>query len=343
MIPPVSVSTMTFRYTLEALVARSNDFSRVVALLDQAAASVGAPSRTHVDPARALLWHDLASFARDIARVRDDIDGVIATIDPDESARSRLVTGAPWPAVRSLSEWVISHTPRVPAVAAFEPMVATERAVGVAAPFNLVDRSVRIPTADSPVRIDRFDTPAGARFEVYIAGTDFSVGPEDPWWAGSNTEFLRTGQSRSMSATETALREAGVTGQTPIVITGHSQGGLIGLAIANSGRYTVDAVFTIGTPVGVVSDTEGVPTVHVAHPEDPVPALGGDARFATGTTWIVHPEPRAIGADAHATQNYSTSAQAIVDLGDSGLIALEARIHASTPGVATWFRSTTSE
>lgn len=341
MIPPVSVSTATFRYTLDALVARSNDFSQVVALLDHAAASVGALSRTHVDPDRLLFWRDLTHLARDIARVRDDINGVIATIDPDESARSRLVTGAPWPAVRPLSEWVINLTPRVPAVPAFEPMVATERAVGVSGPRNLVDRSLRIPTADSPVRIDRFDTPAGTRFEVYIAGTDFSAGPEDQWWAGSNTEFLQTGQSRSMSATENALRKAGVTGQTPIVITGHSQGGLIGLAIANSGRYTVDAVFTIGTPVGVVSDTEGVPTVHVAHPEDPVPALGGDARFATGTTWIVHSEPRTIGADAHFAQNYLSSTEAIVELGDPGLTALESRIHVPTEGVATWFRSTT--
>jgi hypothetical protein len=339
MIPPVSVSTTTFRYTLDALVVRSNDLSQVVALLDQAAASVGAPSRTSVDPMRMSMWHDLSHLARDVARVRDDIDGVIATIDPHESARSRIATGAPWPAVRSLSEWVITETPRVAAAARFEPMLETSRESDVAAPRNLVDRSLRIPTSDSPVRIDRFETPDGTRFEVYIAGTDFSAGPDDPWWAGSNTEFLRTGQSRSMSATENALHKAGVTGQTPIVITGHSQGGLIGLAIANLGRYTVDAVFTIGTPVGVVSDTEGVLTVHVAHPEDPVPALGGEARFATGTTWIVHPEPRTIGAEAHVAQNYVATSEAIVVLGDPELTALESRIRVTTEGVATWFRS----
>ncbi|MDP4586197.1 MAG: alpha/beta fold hydrolase, partial [Microbacteriaceae bacterium] len=157
-----------------------------------------------------------------------------------------------------------------------------------------------------------------------------------------NVDFLRTGQSRSLSATETALRDAGVTHATPLVITGHSQGGLIGLALASSGRYTVDAVFTIGTPVGVVADPLGVPTVHVAHPEDLVPALGGTVRNASGTTWFVHPDPRVLGADAHRVENYRSSSEAVVQLGDPALQSLESRIHAPTVGTATWFRAMTS-
>jgi hypothetical protein len=289
------------------------------------------------------LWRDLIHLAHDIANLRNDIDGVIATIDPGEATRSRISTGAPWPFLRPIGQWVLTQTPTEPAAPRFEPMVVTRRSVDVSAPDNLVERSRRIPTDGSQVRIDRFDTPSGARFEVYIAGTDFSAGPANPWWAGSNTEFLRTGHSRSLSATENALREAGVTGHTPIVITGHSQGGLIGLALANSNRFVIDAVFTIGTPVGVVPDTADIPTVHVAHPEDPVPALGGDARSAAGTTWIVHPEPRTLGADAHFSEIYSSSTEAIVELDDPGLTALESRIRAPNDGVATWFRARSSD
>jgi hypothetical protein len=339
MIPPVSVSAGTFQYTLDALVGRSGDFTRAVALLNEAAAEIGAPSRIQVDPERVVLWRDLIRLAHDIANVRNDIDGVIATIDPSEATRARISTGAPWPLLRPISQLVLAHTPTEPGAPRFEPMAVTRRSVDVPAPRNLAERSLRIPTDGSQVRIDRFDTPSGARFEVYIAGTDFSSGPENPWWAGSNTDFLRTGHSRSLSATESALRDAGVTGQTPLVITGHSQGGLIGLALANSNRYSVDAVFTIGTPVGVVPDTSDIPTVHVAHPEDPVPALGGDARSAGGTTWIVHSEPRTLGADAHLSHSYSSSTEAIVALDDPGLTALESRIHANAEGVATWFRA----
>lgn len=342
MIPPISVSAGTFRYTLEALVVRSEDLRRTVALLDEAASEIGAPGRLQFDPERVALWHELNRVARDIADVRDDIDGVISTIDPGEASRSRIATGAPWPLLRPLSQWVVEHTPAQPVPPRFEPMMVTKRAAAVPAPRTLVDRSMRIPTGHDQVRIDRFDSDDGLRFEVYIAGTDFSAGPENPWWAGSNADFLRTGQARSLSATETALREAGVTHETPLVITGHSQGGLIGVALASSGRFTVDAVFTIGTPVGVVADPHGVPTVHVAHPEDPVPALGGTVHNANGTTWLVHPEPRVLGADAHRAENYRSSTAAVVQLGDPALQSLESRIHATTVGTATWFRATTS-
>lgn len=342
MIPPISVSAGTFRYTLEALVVRSDDLRRTVALLDEAASEIGAPGRLLFDPERVALWHELNRLARDIADVRDDIDGVISTIDPAEATRSRIATGAPWPLLRQVSQWVVERTAVEPVTPRFEPMMVTKHAAEVPAPRTLVDRSMRIPTGDDQVRIDRFDSDDGPRFEVYIAGTDFSSGPQDPWWAGSNADFLRTGQARSLSATETALREAGVTHATPLVITGHSQGGLIGMALAGSGRFTVDAVFTIGTPAGVVVDPYGVPTIHVAHPEDPVPALGGAVHNAGGTTWFVHSEPRVLGADAHRSENYRSSAAAVVELGDPALQSLESRIHATSVGTATWFRSTTS-
>lgn len=342
MIPPISVSAETFRYTLDALVVRSHDLGRTVELLNQAATTIGAPGRMQFDLERVALWHDLKRLAHDIADVRDDIDGVIATIDPGEATRSRIATGAPWTVLRSLSQWVVAHTPIEPTTPLYEPMVVTKRVAGVSAPRTLADRSTRIPTENNQVRIDRFDSDGGSRFEVYIAGTDFFTGPENPWWAGSNVDFLRTGHARSLSATETALRDAGVTHQTPLVITGHSQGGLVGLALASSGRFTVDAVFTIGAPVGVVPEPDGVPTVHIAHPQDPVPALGGSVRNAGGTTWFVHPEPRVLGADAHRAENYRVSADAVVRLGDPALESLESRILAPTAGTATWFRATTS-
>jgi hypothetical protein len=342
MIPPISVSAGTFRYTLDALLIRSDDFGRTVAFLNEAATHIGTSGRMQFDPERAALFVEITRLARDIDSVRDDIDGVIATIEPNEATRSRIATGAPWPLLRPLSQWVVDHTAVEPAIPRWEPMTVTKRAEAITAPRTLVDRTMRIPTGDDQVRIDRFESEDGPRFEVYIAGTDFSTGPHNPWWAGSNVDFLRTGQSRSLSATETALRDAGVTHDTPLVITGHSQGGLIGVALASSGRFTVDAVFTIGTPAGVVASPHGVPTIHVAHPEDPVPALGGIALESSGTTWFVHPEPRVVGADAHRVDNYLSSSEAVVQLGDPALKSLESRIHRPGVGTATWFRATAS-
>jgi pimeloyl-ACP methyl ester carboxylesterase len=219
----------------------------------------------------------------------------------------------------------------------------TRRIDNANAPRDFSERFARIPTGSERVRIDRFETASGPRFEVYLAGTDFAAGPDNPWWVGANTEMLASGASQSMSAAESALGYAGVTGTTPIVLTGHSQGGAIALAIANSGRYSVEAVFTAGTPAGLVESPANVPIVHVVHPEDPVPALGGVIRGTAGTTWIVHTEPRATGTEAHLAKNYQQSLGRVERVRDPGLLTLEERLRIDGHGTAMWFRSTLSE
>lgn len=343
MIPPISVESNTFRYTLDALLVRSDDLRRVSATVAHAAIDVGLSARLDSAPERLLLQWQLDHVAKDIAGVRADMEGVIATIEPSEWARATLATGGPWSAIRPASEWMENYTPWQPAAAQWVPVTMTRRVDNANAPRDFAERFARIPTGSEHVRIDRFDTPTGPRFEAYFAGTDFAAGPENPWWVGANAELLASGVSRSMSATESTLRQAGVTGTTPIVLTGHSQGGAIALAIANSGRYSVEAVFTAGTPAGLVESPANVPIVHVVHPEDPVPALGGAIRGTAGTTWIVHTEPRATGTDAHRAENYQQSLGRLERVRDPGLLTLENRLRIDGHGTAMWFRSTFSE
>lgn len=343
MIPPIPISAGTFRYTLEALILRSTELGRIAAEITHASAVAASPGRTVWDPVRGSICYELERVSTEITRVREDIDGVIATIDPSESHRATLMTGAPWAALRPIAQSVIDHTPWSTTATAFVPMAVIERAADVSPPRNLAERWARIPTEGGDIRIDRFESPTGPRFELYVSGTDFRDGPDNPWWVGSNAEFVASGQSRSLSATESALAQAGVTSLTPIVITGHSQGGIIALAVAASDRYTVDAVFTVGTPSGIIVEVADVPTVHVAHPEDPVPALGGDVRHSSGTTWIAHTEPRIVGANAHMAESYGSTIDHIVDAKDTELEALELRISANVTGSATWFRATTTE
>ena len=313
------------------------------ATVAHAAIDVGLTARLDFAPERLGLQWELEHVARDIAGVRADLDGVIATIEPAEWARAALATGGPWSAMRPASEWMMKYAPWQPAAAPWVPVTMTRQSDNANAPRDFTERFARIPTGSERVRIDRFDTPTGPRFEVYLAGTDFAAGPDNPWWVGANTELLASGVSRSMSATESALREAGVTGTTPIVLTGHSQGGAIALALANSGRYWVEAVFTAGTPAGLVESPVNVPIVHVVHPEDPVPALGGTIRGTPGATWVVHTEPRATGADAHVAENYQQSLGRLERIRDPGLLTLENRLRIDSQGTAMWFRSTLSE
>jgi hypothetical protein len=343
MIPPIPVSTGTFRYTLDALILRSSDLDRIAALVAHAAFALGTAGQALFDPIRGEIRWEIERLAQEIATVRADIDGVIATIDPAESDRASIATGVPWSAIRPMSQWVIDHSPWESTATSFVAIHVFDRAGDVAPPKNLAERMARIPDDGGDIRIDRFESPSGPRFEVYVSGTDFRDGPENPWWFGSNVEFLASGQSRSLSATESALAEAGVTGTTPIVITGYSQGGIIAMSLASSARYNVDAVFTIGAPTGLFSDPLTVPTVHVAHPQDPVPALGGDLRQSPGTTWIAHTQPRVVGTDAHLAETYGPTIESIVAANDPDLSQLDKRVSAVANGSATWFRASTTE
>lgn len=342
MIPPIPVTPSTFRYTLDALTVRVRDLDRVTVSLDSALASLGSTSRTLFDTHRILLAADMSALARDIADVRDKLGGVIATIEPSEFARATLANGAPWSLLRPVSEWVTERSPWWDAPQHRVPIRLTRSTLVDAAPVTLADRVSRIPEGESHVRVDRFETPDGPRFEVYIAGTEFGHGPNDPWWAGANAEMLSGGDSRSIAATESALRESGVTSTTPIVLTGHSQGGAIALALANSGRYRVDAVFTVATPVGLVDVPESIPLVHVVHPEDAVPALGGAVASTRGTTWVVHPPSGALGVDAHFADTYQPSVDQIDRLRDPALVGLERTIRVTGGGTAMWFAPRTS-
>jgi hypothetical protein len=301
---------------------------------------VGISARLNSEPDRLVLKIEIEHAAKDIAEVHADLEGVIATIEPSEWARASLVTGGPWPATRGVSEWVVNYAPWQSVAARWVPVTMTRRIDNANAPQDFLERFARVPTGSERVRIDRFDTETGPRFEVYLAGTNFAAGPDNPWWVGANTELLASGVSRSMSAAESALNHAGVTGTTPIVLTGHSQGGAIALALENSGRYAVEAVFTAGTPAGLVESPANVPIVHVVHPEDPVPALGGVIRGTAGTTWIVHTEPRSTGTDAHLASNYQESLRRLDSLRDPRLMALENRLQINGPGTAMWFRAT---
>ena len=342
MIPPIPVESKTFRYTLDALLARSDDLRRVAATVAHAAATAGVSARLAFVSERFVLQLELERVARDISEVHADLEGVIATIEPSEATRSALTVFSPWPATRRASEWLLTHAPWQSAAARWVPVTMTRNIDNTSAPRDFVERFARIPAGSERVRIDLFETQTGPRFEVYLAGTDFAAGPDNPWWVGANTELLATGVSQSLSAAESALDQAGVTGTTPIVLTGHSQGGAIALALASSGRYTVEAVFTAGTPAGLVEPPANVPVVHLVHPEDPVPALGGVIRGTAGTTWIVNTDPRSTGTDAHFAAKYQASLGRLASLMDPGLVTLENNLRIDGPGTAMWFRATSA-
>jgi len=150
-------------------------------------------------------------------------------------------------------------------------------------PHGLAERIERLPdpkTNDSgeQFRIDRYSTPGRPdRFEVYIAGTvDFSpVAGAEPFDLTSNFHGMAELPAGSYRGLERALEIAGVTRESPVVFTGHSQGGLLAASLAASGNYNTHGVVTIGAPTGHIATGGSFPVIAIEHTEDLVPALGG--------------------------------------------------------------------
>src|SRR5690606_37412072 len=129
--------------------------------------------------------------------------------------------------------------------------VTTSRDVAPAA--GAADRIRRIPDGEEQIRIDTYSLPGQPdRVEVYIAGTaslDVVTGTQ-PLDMTSNITAMAGGSAGSTRAVEHALRDAGVTAQTPVVFTGYSQGGLVAAQLASSGDWNTVGLVTAGAPAG---------------------------------------------------------------------------------------------
>ncbi|MEY4457982.1 MAG: hypothetical protein RIS25_575 [Actinomycetota bacterium] len=202
---------------------------------------------------------------------------------------------------------LIPHTDSVPGVVD----VTETSSVEVLPPRNLADRVARIPTGDERIRIEQYGSGETAEFEVYIAGTDAVVDPTKPFAMNSNISLAVSQESDSVTAVTQALRRAGVGPENPIIMTGHSQGGLVAVALANSDVWNVRGIVTAGTPLELLPAPHGVPMIHLEHVEDPVVALGGHPGQGRGETWLA-PSPageRLMGA--HAAAGYVVTAREV--------------------------------
>jgi hypothetical protein len=239
----------------------------------------------------------------------------------------QIESGRAWILIRPLAEAALSRMKPV-APASHDIALSVQSAGPVSAPQTLEDRVSRIPSGDTHIRIERF----GDRVELYLSGTNFTGGTDDPWNAVSNVELARTTSAASLIAVTEALAAVGVTSATPLVVTGHSQGGLIALALADSGRFRLEGVITVGTPAGIVGDTPGIPTIHLIHPNDPIPPLGGLVA-QTSTTWIIESENRGALFDVHHNSAYVSSARQVDELNDPEIVRLFERVGSAGRGL----------
>ncbi|MDM8086460.1 hypothetical protein QUV83_16935 [Cellulomonas cellasea] len=131
------------------------------------------------------------------------------------------------------------------------------------------------------VSVLRFDQPDGSRsWAVAIPGTQDS-GPEgdNPMRATTNVPLMAGLPDGASDLVLQALDQAGAEPGEPVLLAGHSQGGMAAMAVASAvavtGRHTVTHVLTAGSPVAGMAAPPGVATKHLEHSTDVVPTLDG--------------------------------------------------------------------
>ncbi|WP_438853414.1 alpha/beta fold hydrolase [Agromyces sp. M3QZ16-3] len=199
---------------------------------------------------------------------------------------------------------------------------------------GIADLADRIPPSEAggpQVRIERYDTAGGPRWIVYSAGTaDFGTTPAgEPYdmtanlhgVAGASVLHDLIGLPSEAAASERALRasmaEAGVRAGDPVIVVGHSAGGMVAANLAADPDPDLDVVaaVSLGGPVAQAA-TGDVPVLSVAHAEDLVPATGGSGVAATGRVEVgrslgaIAPSPGE-SVPAHAIERYRETARLI--------------------------------
>lgn len=130
------------------------------------------------------------------------------------------------------------------------------------------------------VRIDRVLGADGQEsWLVLVPGTQGDLVGEQPFdWAGNPGAMLGDVTGATAMVVQ-AMRMAGIRPGQPVVIAGHSQGGMVALNAANAvaEEYEVSGVLTLGAPVGLLEAPTGTEVLSIEHVEDPTPGVDNAA------------------------------------------------------------------
>lgn len=223
----------------------------------------------------------------------------------------------------------------------------------VPAPTGVGDLAGRIPKAvarQPQVRIEKYGTTEHPSWAVYVGGTvDWkAVATDEPWDLTANVAAVAEQNAGSLQAVMQSMRAAGIEPDAPVVITGHSQGGLVATQVAAAGEFAVRAVATFGAPESRVSVPPGVATLTVEHTDDLVTALGGaslidskDRVTVRREAFTSEPVPTGDVLPAHHLNTYRETA-ALVDASPEETVQsfrnLVTGVLGSEPGQAALWR-----
>lgn len=153
-------------------------------------------------------------------------------------------------------------------------------------------------------------------FVVILPGTHGELGEQNPFDARGILDSLGQDSGNYIPPVLQALRQSGAREGSRIIFSGHSQGGVHAVNLAKNPligqKFKVQAVLTLGAPIGNVQLPQQIMALHVEDASDPVPGLDGRAnrrRPRQLTVTFRGPEnpgvlPKGTFGPGHTLQNY---------------------------------------
>lgn len=198
---------------------------------------------------------------------------------------------------------------------------------------ELMHQQDRLSQGAAEVQVVRIQGFSGPAYVVQIPGTQ-EWNPRrgsNPVDTATNVHLIAGGRTAMADAVVAAMEAARIPRNAPVMLSGHSQGGMVAAALAADPqcriRFKVAAVVTAGSPIGRVVIPDSVAVLSLEEKQDPVPRLDGAAN-PDRTNWVTVTRDLTDGdptdADrgfeaAHSLRNYRQSGHYVDQSNDMAL------------------------
>jgi hypothetical protein len=234
-----------------------------------------------------------------------------------------------------------------PVVRARKPRQVATPPSGIGDVMDRVDAMYARPdgsgAAPGSVGIERLEHADGSvSWLVAIPGTEVwsPVAGSNPLDLTSDLTAVAGSPDDATAVATKAMLLAGIRPDEPVMLAGHSLGGLVAMNVAQDpaiqDRFTIAAVVTAGSPVALADGAlpVGAQALHLEHLQDDVPALDGamnpdDPQRTTvvadlnGVPWVPEPSVFRTPVDAHAVTAYASTARGMEGWSDASVQAFQ--------------------
>lgn len=208
-------------------------------------------------------------------------------------------------------------------------------------------RSLGVAANHGQIQITRVEGPDGASWIVQVPGTQewSPFRGSNPVDLTTNVTLMAGDPTVMQERVETAMRRAGIDPTDPVMLTGHSQGGITAATLAADpsfrDQFSVRSVITGGSPIGRIDIPDSVSVLALEHTQDAVPMLDGRGN-PDRPNWLTVqrslPESSYSVADPLTPGAVAARAPHVMDAHDTAVYADTGRLvdYSLDPGVQRW-------